>query len=96
MLTLEEQIEAIVDKRIAESNKPLLHELAILREFLPGEYRHKEACAYLQMSDSTLRRERDKPGTLIRYRMDGTTPIYDVASLIAYKKSKYLPVLKAA
>lgn len=39
-------------------------------------------------SEKTLQIERDRPGTLLRYKMHGRTPLYSLLSLRAYNEAR--------
>lgn len=55
------------------------------------------AAKFCRMTVATLITERSRPGTLIRYKMGGKTgkkPEYDLKSLVAYNRSKHLPITR--
>ena len=86
--TLANAIGSLVDNLVAEKIKPLQEELALIKSLQDSWVNTKEAEKITGIKSQALKKERERPGTVIEFKLEGTRPFYLRTSLLEYSAKK--------
>jgi hypothetical protein len=80
-----------IDAQVAERLKPIEAELRLVKSLLSEWVDTKEAMKITGVKSQTLKRERERPGTVVKVKFEGktsTSPRYLRTSLLEYNDRK--------